>query len=307
MQKLLFLFLGSFFMFFTACDRHQNDDINKSGMKAEGVVKAESENSVDRTIGQLQNALEANENISIVATIDHALNAQNAGLELRPTQVVLFGNSKLGTPLMKENQTVGLDLPQKITVYQKKNGEVVAAYTDPGYVAGRHGISGNEQVLSTISGALSKLTQKATANPEVDTDSSASAESGEGLVTVASETSIDETYQNLVQAIQENEALSIMAELDHQANASRVGMDLRPTKLLVFGNPNLGTPLMQNSQSLSLNLPQKMLVYEEADGQVFIAYNDPHYLADRHRVEGQEEVLDKISNALKNMAEGAAG
>ena len=127
-----------------------------------------------------------------------------------------------------------------------------------------------------------------------------------GIVTVQSNNSVDKTYQNLKSAIEGNDALSVIAELDHSKNAASVDMELRPTRILMFGNPKLGTPLMQASQTTGLDLPQKMLVYEEGDGQVFIAYNDPEYLEERHDIEGQDEVLQKIAGALKNLAEGAA-
>lgn len=126
-----------------------------------------------------------------------------------------------------------------------------------------------------------------------------------GIITVQSSNSIDETYQNLKTAIEDKDALSIIAELDHRKNAASVDMQLRPTRILMFGNPRLGTPLMQASQTTGLDLPQKMLVYEDADGEVFIAYNDPEYLADRHNIEGQDEGLKKITGALKNLAETA--
>jgi len=84
-----------------------------------------------------------------------------------------------------------------------------------------------------------------------------------------------------------------------------VGLDLAPTRLVVFGNPNLGTPLMQSAQTLGIDLPQKMLVYENADGEVNVAYNDPAFLAARHGVEGNADVLTTITNALNNLSEVA--
>src|SRR5699024_9476011 len=103
-----------------------------------------------------------------------------------------------------------------------------------------------------------------------------------------------------------NDVLSVIAELDHRQNAASVDMQLRPTRILMFGNPRLGTPLMQASQVTRLDLPQKLLVYEDDDGEVFNGYNDPEYLGDRHDIEGQDEGLEKIAGALKNLAETAA-
>ena len=102
-----------------------------------------------------------------------------------------------------------------------------------------------------------------------------------------------------------NPNLEIAAEVDHQSNAQSVGLQLRPTRLIVFGNPALGTPLMQASQTIGIDLPQKMLVYEDATGQVFVAYNDPGYLAERHGVPASLDEIGQIRTALGQLAESA--
>ena len=129
---------------------------------------------------------------------------------------------------------------------------------------------------------------------------------GAGIIEVESDASVDETTRRLRTAIEQNEGLSVMAELDHAANAQRVGMALSPTRLLVFGNPALGTPLMRDAPTLAIDLPQKMLVYEDDDGTVRIAYNDPFFLADLHVLSGQTERLQSIADALAALAEQAA-
>ncbi len=105
--------------------------------------------------------------------------------------------------------------------------------------------------------------------------------------------------------IESKEPLTIVAELDHSANAKKAGMELRPTKVIMFGNPKLGTPLMKANQAIGVDLPQKMLVYEDEKGDVYIVYNDPKTLADNHNINGQDEILNKISEALKGLAEAA--
>ena len=128
-----------------------------------------------------------------------------------------------------------------------------------------------------------------------------------GLVTVESTYGVNETYNRLRGAIEQNEMLSIVAEVDHSANAESVGKELRPTRLIIFGNPNLGTPLMQAEQTTGIDLPQKFLVYENVEGRTLVAYNDPYYLAERHGIEGQDEELQKISTVLAGLAETATG
>lgn len=129
-----------------------------------------------------------------------------------------------------------------------------------------------------------------------------------GLVTVrVTDRSVDEAYTALEQAIEANEKLTVMAEFDHTANAKKAELELRPTRVIVFGNPALGSPLMQKSPTMALDLPQRMLVVESGDNQVDIVYNDPSFLARRHGVTGADEGLEKIAGALEKLAGAAAG
>ena len=82
-------------------------------------------------------------------------------------------------------------------------------------------------------------------------------------------------------------------------------MSLRPTEVVIFGNPKVGTPLMNCAQSVAIDLPQKALIWQDEAGEVWLAYNDPAYLAGRHKIEGCDEVLKKVSGALANFAAAA--
>ena len=269
---------------------------------ATGLAYAESDHSAQETADAFLAALQSNDAIGVVADVDHAANADRAGLDLRPTRVLLFGNPNLGTPLMQRNQTAGIDLPQKILVLENGEGEVYAAYNTADYLASRHGLAGVE-TLPMIANALEMLTENVTGG-DVHQPVKQEVHKGEGLVSVESDFSVDETFSRLESAIESNPNLTLLAQLDHQANAVSVGLELRPTRLLVFGNPNLGTPLMQNRQSIGIDLPQKVLIWEDADGTVRLAYNDPFFLAERHGVDGPEDVLTTISNALAMLAQG---
>ncbi|MBW1294356.1 DUF302 domain-containing protein [Aquimarina litoralis] len=129
----------------------------------------------------------------------------------------------------------------------------------------------------------------------------------QGLITKKSTQSFDDTYTKLVEIIENNPNLKIIAQLDHQANAASVGLTLNPTKIIMFGNPKLGTPLMQSVQSTGLDLPQKILVTQDDAGIVQISYNDPKYLQQRHGIQGKDEVFTKISGALDKITSAAAG
>jgi uncharacterized protein (DUF302 family) len=122
-----------------------------------------------------------------------------------------------------------------------------------------------------------------------------------GFVNVMSNHSVKETADRL-QAVIKQKGMTVFTRIDHAAGAQRVGKILRPTELIIFGNPKVGAPLMQCSQTVGLDLPQKALIWEDEAGRVWFSYNDPKYLAKRHGLTKCGEILKKIENALKNFA-----
>jgi uncharacterized protein (DUF302 family) len=99
--------------------------------------------------------------------------------------------------------------------------------------------------------------------------------------------------------------MTVFTRINHAEGAQKVGKKLRPTELIIFGNPKVGAPLMKCGQSIAIDLPQKALIWEDEGGQVWLSYNDPKYLAKRHGIQGCDEVTRKIENALGNFAKTA--
>src|SRR5680860_1145495 len=126
----------------------------------------------------------------------------------------------------------------------------------------------------------------------------------DGLIKVKSNHSVAATADKLEAVLSEN-GMKIMTRINHAAGAKSAGMELRPTELVIFGNPKVGTPLMQCAQSVAVDLPQKALIWEDASGQVWLGYNDREYLKARHSIEGCDAVLTKVSGALANFAKSA--
>src|SRR3984957_6987104 len=102
-----------------------------------------------------------------------------------------------------------------------------------------------------------------------------------GIVRKPSNYSVDETLSKL-QAVLSAKAVTVFALIDHSGEAQKVGMHMPPTKLLIFGNPKGGTPLMVAAPSIAIDLPLKILVAEDEQGKVFVSYNNPDYLGERH-------------------------
>ena len=115
-----------------------------------------------------------------------------------------------------------------------------------------------------------------------------------GIVQVASKYSVDETVTRLESVLAER-GVRVFAVVDHSGEAEKVGMKMRPTKLVIFGNPKGGTPLMVAAPSLAIDLPLKALVSEDESGKVWVSYNSPEYLQQRHGV--PEELIKNIAVA----------
>ncbi len=288
------------------CDTTRNAvDTDSPGRP--GLVITESDATVAASFSRLTDALEAAAPVSVLAEVDHSANGSSVGLTLRPTHVVLFENPALVTPLMQINQQAGLDLPQKMLVYEDSVGRTVVAYNTTEYVAQRHGVGGaatQEKIVGAVA-RFAGIATGGTAAVETVRGTAGSVSLNEGVVTVESTNNFETTYDRLVAAIKENPNLTVIAELDHAAAAASVDLDLRPTRLVVFGNPALGTQLMQSQQTVGIDLPQKVLVYQDASGRVFVAYNEPSYLADRHGLSGVADVNDKVTAALAGLVEAA--
>ena len=114
-----------------------------------------------------------------------------------------------------------------------------------------------------------------------------------------------ETTANRLESVLIEKGMTIFARIDHAAGAQSVGMELPPTELIIFGNPNVGTQLMKCQRTVGIDLPQKALVYEHSSGHVLLAYNDPMYLSSRHKLHKCKSVLNNVSNALANFAKAA--
>jgi uncharacterized protein (DUF302 family) len=115
---------------------------------------------------------------------------------------------------------------------------------------------------------------------------------GRGIIDQPSKHSVEQTVERL-KGILQSKGVRLFALIDHSGEAEKVGMKMPPTKLLIFGNPKAGTPLMLAAPSSAIDLPLKMLVWEDAEGKVWVTYNSPAYLQQRHGL--PPELLQNIT------------
>jgi uncharacterized protein (DUF302 family) len=126
----------------------------------EGLTSIRSRFGPKETMDRLQAEIRA-QGMTVFARIDHAAGAAEVGLTLPPTELIIFGNARGGTPLMQSVQTVGIDLPLKALVWEDAAGKTWLSYNEPGWIAQRHSVANAEQVVSKMAAALSAISRKA--------------------------------------------------------------------------------------------------------------------------------------------------
>lgn len=139
---------------------------------------------------------------------------------------------------------------------------------------------------------------------QANTDTAASSPLTDSLVSVKSNYTVAQTADRF-ENILAKKGLTLFARIDHEANAGSIELDLAPTQVIIFGNPKVGTPLMQCSKGVAIDLPQKALFWEDNEGQKWLSYNKPEYLKQRHNIKGCDAVISKISTVLAKLAKAA--
>ena len=125
-----------------------------------------------------------------------------------------------------------------------------------------------------------------------------------GLINKKSPYSVKKTL-NRLEKILRSKGITIVTRWSHDKGAKKVGIPLRPTELLIFGNPKLGTHFFTSKQTAGIDLPLKALAWQDEAGQVWLTYNDPHYIANRHGITNRDEIVKKMTAALDGMTNAA--
>ncbi|MDH3327403.1 MAG: DUF302 domain-containing protein [Gammaproteobacteria bacterium] len=129
----------------------------------------------------------------------------------------------------------------------------------------------------------------------------------DGVITVKSKFKVAHTVDRL-KAVVTKKGMKVIADVDHAKAAKSIGKRIPPTELVIFGNPKIGAPMMECARSIAIDLPQKMLIWEDRAGQVWMSYNDPAYIANRHKLDKHcRGALKKVARTLANLSKAAGG
>lgn len=266
-----------------------------------GLVTYTSRFGVEETVQRLSDGLSAVG--MVVATVDHAANAQRAGQQLRPTVLIVGGNPEAGTPLMVDEQEAGINLPQRFLVWEDAAGTVWLGYNDASYIAELADV--DRAVAQGLAGASARLAAQATGS-EQPARTGPGAGDDDYLRERDSVSDVPSSLQRLQDSLTA-QGLRPAAVVDHAQGAETIGATLPPTTVLLVGNPEAGTPLIQASQTMGLDLPLRFLVWRGEDGAGHVAYPDIARLAQRHGIPGDDPAVQRIARAAEGFATAAAG
>ena len=251
---------------------------------------------VPSAVAELSSKLKE-QGFEIPLVLDHLAAAASVGLVQAPNQVIFARPPHyLEKQLLQKSMTIGIDLPLKFQVFEH-DGKILLSINTLGYLIDRHEMRIHDFVLKLTDTLIGQF-----GTPDKDK---------QGLVTVTSLRSFDTTVQALQDTISTNPDARIPLVLDYEEkpqkpSASHQGNNTRLPTLIVFGNPKVGTPLMQADARIGIDLPLEFLVWENQRREVQVTYNSPHYIAGRINLQGQDERLDAIAKALENIAMAGA-
>ena len=255
--------------------------------------------SVDEVYTSIKSAIEANKNLKISAEINHSEAAKGVEIEILESRLIIFGNPKAGTGLMQQNQAVAIDLPMKMLVYDD-NGTTKVIYNNASILMNRYEIM-LPKLEEKMNALLDKISISDIEEPQLH---KLQLESNlADLQTKESSIAVDKASEKLEKLLKEKE-FKLIAKVEHDKAAKNAGLELRPTRLFIFGKPQVGSQLMKLNSTIGLDLPMKILIWEDENGKTQVSYFKGSFLANRHVIENEEltakidGVLDMLSNDI---------
>ncbi|WP_291724712.1 DUF302 domain-containing protein [Bernardetia sp.] len=272
------------------------DEDNTSSVELPFVQKDFS-SSVDEAYSSIKSAIEKNGNLKIIAEVNHSEAAKGVEMEIPQSRLIIFGNPNVGTLLMQKNQAVALDLPMKMLVYDD-NGATNVIYNNGSVLMNRYEIN-LPNIEEKINAALDKVSAsdiEETKLRDLKLESILA-----DIQTKESTLSVDEASKKLEKLLKEKE-FKLIAKVEHDKAAKDASLELRPTRLFIFGKPEVGSQLMKANSTIGLDLPMKMLIWEDENGKTQVSYFKGSFLASRHAIENVE-LTDKIDGVLNMLSD----
>lgn len=277
-----------------------------------GLNVAVSDYQFDPTEDNLEQAVDR-EDYYQTLKVDLADEASDAGEDIRPTHVILYEDPNRMTPLIAADRLAGLALPPAILVYQADDDDddsdnVGVAYNNSDYLAARYDLADAEDALSGLADDQASLVSDAAGTAPSSTGDVTGISRHQGIVDRTSKQDFNDTLADLIDAIQDDDDLALLAQFDHRKAAHEIGSMLDanddPATLVVFDAGKDQARLIAGGQTVGVDLPVRILVSEDTDGTVHVSYNKPSYLNDRHDLD-TDNAVDDLTDTIQHLVNKA--
>ncbi|MFO7744196.1 MAG: DUF302 domain-containing protein [Psychroflexus sp.] len=236
--------------------------------------------------------------LEISTEIDHVQNAKNVDLKLDFNQVFFIDNPRYSVPLIEENPLMALEFPIRIGFYNIDGEKFIVARSED-YFLKRYSLTKSAALRSI--GALSETFLKQSSKAAYTQNSPIDSLENSGIITLKSSKNYKESINSIEEMIEKNDDLSLFESKNFSKDAKGIGAELKPLHLFIFGNPKVGSKLMQQNSNFSIDLPLKVLVEESEDGKVLVHFQDLSFTAKLHGEKFENNLPDKITKNLLEM------
>lgn len=287
-----FIFSSLVLALFISCS---NDDRTITYPSTPGLAYAESKSDFTNTYLALRSELQQND-YQIYKEIDFNKYTKSYGRRSRDAKMILFSNPSLEAPLLYENPKMGMEFPTRILTFEDREKFIFIGYNNTEYLSRIYGLN-NMGSVHNMESSLSQITSGTTGNQTMKNETTMV---GENAITISSRKSFNQTFNELRNAIADDSEMHLIAEVDHQLNASRVGVNIRANKLLLFTTGELEANLIDRQQLTIMDLPIRILVWENENGTPQVSFTDLYTIKDRHNLVDVER-LSEIRSMLNDL------
>jgi uncharacterized protein (DUF302 family) len=261
-----------------------------------GLIFTKTDN-LEKAAENFKSYVDTDRTLEISTEINHKQNAKDVGLELNFNQVFFIDNPRYSVPLIDENPLMALELPVRIGFYEVDGKKFVVARSED-YFLKRYKLT-NSAALRSI-GTLSQTFLKQSSKAAYTQNSAIDSLENNGIETVKSSKNYQETVASIKKMIEDNPNFSLFESKDFTKDAEEIGAELKPLHLFIFGNPKVGTPLMQQNPNFSIDLPLKVLI-EVHNNDVLIHFQDLSFTAELHGEKFENDLPNQITEKLRKM------
>jgi len=264
-------------------------------------IKFKTEVSAEDMLVKFNEVMNANPGMLITNTFNHQENANQAGLSMGFSTFHHLYTNQLVNPLIAENPLTALDLPLRIHFFDEDN-ENMTQFIDGNFLIQRYGLSEGIQTAESNSRVLNSILKNLT-DDEAFLKAELNIKKFEGIKILQSTSSFDVTAKTILNNIKNNNEISLLGAHDFQSFADDAGFETGKCILLLFGNPSVGTQLMKEQPSLGIDLPLKLLIYEDENEVTNVAYNDMNFIFQLHGYQNTE-VANQMNQLKKSLITG---